>query len=1314
MATKPKNKRLLNEAQFNQLDAEKKKRAVRLNGGYYIVYPLELAEERFKLKQSLKTANTSNQETERDNASRKLGEDLTLNDFKVKNQELSKFMLNASSVLDKDWRLFFHASPEMDWVKKSLNALNSVLDEGMQQYVNEQGIFDSAKYQERVNKAFSEFITAAQNYCDVKDPSSPPGKRRKKQVAALLKRAKQMQLDTKTISDAAKDGAIDFSAEKLETMNSYNFVNELKSKVADPLTVEWQNEGNSTDVYKMKLLGSDGRTYYLKENLPFLNENIGAFLNRRYKQLDASQKFVKSEKKEERELAEERLAKIDDDDYKFAKNFLKNLSDDLKSVGDDKYSAAEERISKYFAHNFDDVFRRLTINNLIAEFANGAGGDSIDDKIEEARMNGDEYRVAALRFAKSVMEKEAGENEAGALKDRYKKMTAAEWLAKEFGLTEENDKAFLKSLKGMSDKQIETMFRVTMGKEVELFGQMSAQQIQRGTDKAAVNNTAVSRIAEHLGFDDVVTKSETALVKFTRRDKTEVNQLCTLCEEARGRELVDLMKEAEKTGKKLVYSSEAIRNLIRLQAFDTLTFQKDRHGRNFKCLTEKDTATGNIIIKSVKAYDNDMSLDPLSLEEAFKNKTADPLKKVQFLPNMTMKVEKGSALYKNILGSYFGVDVVTPQKEVKTPDIKIGGYDYKVKGDALGYGAFYMWRSKDAPRKAEDLSADWSSNWRGRNTVKLKKELSKDEAAQIEKEMQEFGIKYDPGDTQDIENAYRKYAFEKLVSLSNDIRKIWDNPECKVTGWMYYFSGKKHGPSGFRKDLSLEERVELSKKMAELEKLGEQFDFSQFRKNDVPVVDAFIKSLAFVHGITYGDTMDMRIYNSVNNYEDFKLLLDKKGNLEIPSLLHFDEEAHEALKTRAKDYADKNSAAYQKLKELGLSDDKIKAIADRDNEYLKNLETARLKAEAFYRLAGWTEKPQNTFFLKKEDYKELKGLSELSVNPGNTYLAVDNENYLVGQTFKMRVKDHYENVPYKNLMNENEIKEAEDYNTYIRNDDKRWKYKEGEAGFKKFDKANTADITANSTNAKDYIQCCMHDKIYELSHKPVQNKAELGAKIKDVIFLRGLANGLEKMENLDQPVKNSKAKEYMKDNSVFRQEFDKCLTRGAGAIYATALERGFDEVFTENRFKQLDDAYMEKFNEICLDGMFGKIFEKLKAPGNQNAANNANEAKPADLNNTVVKKVIELAVDGGKIAVNTGVKAEDALNHYIAKHPNAVPENVVAAVKEGFKQIAIGPKAAVAGGPQMQAGVQQVQVGGQIQQGKPQAGLGGPGGMGIK
>ncbi|MBQ7707792.1 MAG: hypothetical protein IJT72_08430, partial [Lachnospiraceae bacterium] len=90
-----------------------------------------------------------------------------------------------------------------------------------------------------------------------------------------------------------------------------------------------------------------------------------------------------------------------------------------------------------------------------------------------------------------------------------------------------------------------------------------------------------------------------------------------------------------------------------------------------------------------------------------------------------------------------------------------------------------------------------------------------------------------------------------------------------------------------------------------------------------------------------------------------------------------------------------NGSLESNLKQLNFKQSKIDMIKVRCSEMVNNLREAERKAKAFYKLQGL---PDDTkFFLEtEEDYAKLKGIDELSVDPGNTYLSIDNENYLYG------------------------------------------------------------------------------------------------------------------------------------------------------------------------------------------------------------------------------------------------------------------------------------------------------------------------------
>ena len=121
---------------------------------------------------------------------------------------------------------------------------------------------------------------------------------------------------------------------------------------------------------------------------------------------------------------------------------------------------------------------------------------------------------------------------------------------------------------------------------------------------------------------------------------------------------------------------------------------------------------------------------------------------------------------------------------------------------------------------------------------------------------------------------------------------------------------------------------------------------------------------------------------------------------------------------------------------------------------------------------------------------------------------------------------------------------------------------------------------------------------------------------------------------------------HMQPDSKIHEQFDKAFTHAAGIYYQKAFDTGINQLYTD--IKMFDENAVKKFNETCLDGMFKQIFENLK---NNKMSDN---------------EVINLATHGGVIASNSGVKPEDALNHFVIKHPGLVPENIINQVKDGF------------------------------------------------
>lgn len=1256
MAPKPRNNKLI-RGSYDSLTEEEKKKAVKLNSDYFFFYPLQLKPAQFKMKAEYTKKKDSQLIAARNTARTALKEELTINDFKENNLKTSQFMINGSALLEKDWRLFKKASPEMLWVKKSLAALNNILEEGFGNYINDQGLFDAEGYIERINKAYQEFFDAAENYLSSRNPSSTAGKRRYRRVAELLNTARQSKIDNYNLFTSIKDGAVEFdniTPEKKNSLNAYNIINEVNSNEADPDTVVWQNEGNSTDVYRLKLKGEDQNFYYLKENLPFLNYNLEGFIARRLRQLQAS----KANRQSNPKMEEQRLKKISVEDYDNGINFLNAFKNALTQAGVANKQKVADKLVKYLGHDFDKIFKEFELYNKAADYPAVQEEKSLDELI--ATSQGIEKQ--AYLFRKQMLEDEGNYIPGAKAAEVIQKTNAVDWLKKKLKLKDNEDTVLLNALQGLSDKEVENIFRYTLGKEVELYGQMNETVEQKGEDKVAINNTATARVAEHLGFDDVITKSKTSLVKFKRRDGTEVNQLCTICEEAPGDEFIDLMKQAERDNVKIVYSPEAIRNLMRLQAIDTLCFQKDRHGRNFKCLNEKDPVTGNIIIKSIKAYDNDMSFDACSLETGFKE-MEDGIPRVpqrnQFLPAMNMVIKKDSALYKHVFGNYFGIDVISPPKEMAPePTVRFGRALINIKPDFINRVLTYTWDMReykvDTP---EELKWNYSIN-----DIKLRDGLDPKVKEDIINEIKSGkypDIKYDEND---INSTLADYAAHKFSDLSNQIRDIWFNPK-PVRLQMAEEYNKNHPDKHahesqyyFKNNLSPADKKKLNSLMTELKQLHSAYNFDEVYNRDIslvgayPFLDAFVKTSTYVYDRMYGDTLENRaLYQAKDDetYNAIKSLINKNGDLEIPSMLHYDNEAYERLCQSIHDFEDPNSAIVNKLKKIGLSDEKINAIATRNKEMKAKIDKANIKAQAFYKAAGWTTHPKNSFFLNKEDYKNIENLTDFAIDPGNTYLAIDNENYLAGQTFKMKVGNEIKNVKYTELMNENEILKAQDHNEYIKNDEKRWKYTAEEKQNKKYDVSNTDVKLITAIDAKYYVNACIDDAIYNVAHNDFDTKEKLMEGFKEILFTQRMRT--------NKPLNIDSVKKFMEKDSNLRTAFNNELNSPEGKIFMKNLNSMLENDFNNRGYKKLTDKNLEKSKKKIFDKSLDDIFDKLKAPGADKNAIVEGMAKNCKNMKDFAKKF------------DVDIDPETALQQFIQKNPGVLTQEQINKIMNAIK-----------------------------------------------
>jgi hypothetical protein len=391
------------------------------------------------------------------------------------------------------------------------------------------------------------------------------------------------------------------------------------------------------------------------------------------------------------------------------------------------------------------------------------------------------------------------------------------------------------------------------------------------------------------------------------------------------------------------------------------------------------------------------------------------------------------------------------------------------------------------------------------------------------------------------------------------------------------------------------------------------------------------------------------------NYDKIKKLFDNEGNIVVPNLLHYDKEAFLQLQKSYEDLQNPNSLAVQRLKELGFSQEKIDALKKRNKEQLDNLIEAQETAKLFYEAAGWTTKPQCEFFLEKGDYKKLDGLKDLAVDPGKTYLAVDNDNYLVGQSFMMNVGDKQKLVKYTDLMSSTELQKAEDYNRYIQDDKKRWKYEVHEKHNKKYNDNCMTDTVSTAHNAERYVDACKNDAIYNLSHTLSENAADLNKKVEDVLFADRLKG---EMKNLKEPIKVSDIKVMTEDNSNLRKAFKNELKSDAGKIFMHHVNAGSNNLIQGQEFRKFSDVSFNKFTDSCFEKSMNSIFDKMKD----------NKAEP--------EKVINSLKEMKRFAGNVGkeINIENSLNNYIQKNPGALNDVKINQIKESIKPAPQAPQ----------------------------------------
>ena len=941
-----------------------------------------------------------------------LGKDKNITYEKKREIETDLFKNQSSRlVYDEKWYSFFQSeSPEMTKVKKMLNYLNNVLDTTVEKYSLDGGKhLDSKAMKADIDLAFEEAINACDAYLTAKERQGggkkTVGARRFRKVRAMRNLCVQEQQKFGFLAESVKTGSLELKGnEDLKSLTPRTLT--TRHRAIKAVDTQWQNQGNSTDVYRITVQ-EEGKNvhYYIKENIPLISANIEGFLDRRIRQLEKSLSNQGTEKEEYRM----KKSGMQKEDYDACLKLLRAMKTKLAGASETEKAELKQRFISFFAHDFDRLFMEQTIHNTAARLLNTKKEEAFDLKTWEAKSKdpNDDLSEVAKYIVKILKDVKPGKP-----LPKMKEKTAYEWVAEKLGLDKSRDSAMIDSLKRLEDKRLESLFRVSLGKEVELFGQMRDRMGGDEREIAAANNTGTFVMAKIGGFQDVVTESDARIVRFKNREDEEVESFCTVTRAAEGEEFIEILKKAEKSGIKIDYSPEAVQQLMRLQAFDTICLQVDRHGRNFKCETEEQD--GRILIKKIMSYDHDMSFSEESLKDAFRDQKTGMETKKGFLPTPTTRIKKNSSMYHYVMQNYFGY--ITPDclKNIKTPDFKKWSNKLRMKKEDMKNSLirpFFRQNSALGRWSKIPQGYDSQSNYCGKIYDKeTKKALDEDTQEQVVEEFME--------------------TFQDIFDILSDDKRRKDKT--------------LKGFDKFKTEFKLEEKTALLRHLAHLTQIKEKYDFSnvsnsggnkgflQFWMEEFTYVYLnILKNDKEIDSIVEGVASTKEKYSArwMKVREDaLKTLTDEKtGDLVIPSLLHYDKKAYDSICQLAEDPA-KITEMNSQLTDLNFRKEKISAIQKRCKEMKAAIEEARKKAEAFYKLAGWFEEPQSKFFLEDAsgDYQKIRNITELAVDPGNTYLSIDNEKFLFG------VQD------FVNRNTSEELAQAQEEEKKKRMDPKRW------------------------------------------------------------------------------------------------------------------------------------------------------------------------------------------------------------------------------------------------------------------------------------
>ncbi|SFN83905.1 hypothetical protein SAMN05216351_101329 [Pseudobutyrivibrio sp. JW11] len=990
----------LNQIQ-NQIQEEAQNQVVQQEE--FDLNPMKYEENQMLLGQNALTDKTEKARLKQDN----IALEQKLNTEQVEQQSTTfeervkarrSLINNRTRILDQDSKWYGKDSPEMKRVKNMTNGLYNLLNKELPM---KGSVVDLEQTKEIYSNAYREAIKACSIYIEKKHPKHSAGIRRLKKVQDL-KESLQVESGQFIVGvDQLANSVIDKQQGKIPAyevlyrMNSIQVINE-----------EWQPEGNSTDVYKIQYKGEKNeiKTCYLKENLPPLSSDLSGYLERRAKQVQASHD---NQAQEEARLR----TYLSEADYAGGIAILNKMHSNLENAGGGK-SAMTKRYLDFLGRDFDKFFQDLDRENEAIRQENEA---------KKADLNAARERLKHLTDTNQKQEVLNQQKEiADALRARIAEMenmklkeeiSEADKLMQcinsgTFGLDAAADKDLINAIVGLqkeknaSSRNIRMFLTRTTGKDAELYG----QQMERGglndnDEVLAKNNTACSRTAERLGFTDVVTKSQSAIVNVKLKGETKRKEVeCTVLEDAPGIEMLQVVELAQKNGAQIQYTPNAVRNLTRLQMFDTITLQVDRHWRNFKCVTvppleeilrgnkklPKDVKTIKII--SIKSYDHDQSF----------GKSNIPLdKKMGMLPPLEHEVEVGGDYY----NYYYNVANPRSVFDVKVPKENGGFFDetqYILNNQRGKYG--YAWNEeKQEMVKAHPYQSqinkllevfkdtDTCITFLNRaNVITGRGEISEKNIKNALETVKRILYMRDGKMTKEAQfadlNEESKLQLLEAVSL---LKEMYDNynelhAEEVVEGITY----------------GDEEKETVEYKTNKLTQVDKNYSDGITRSNEVYTgkFDYQLQTLFYHVGSLYKNDHEL-VEKFVNQKKDKQVeLRNNKKTIVLPTMMHADKEAFDKIKEMIQNW-DTEKLIYR---DLGWSEEKINMQLTRMQTYVNKMTEIAAKVERetlsqMYRVGD----PRRNFFLSPEDYKAITSLEDMATDPSMTYFSNEDPNYLL-------------------------------------------------------------------------------------------------------------------------------------------------------------------------------------------------------------------------------------------------------------------------------------------------------------------------------